>query len=268
MRRLAVVAVLASLACGCGGSRSATGILSDTASSLDEIKSGTLGFDLLVSPKRSGSHAFGFKLSGPFSTRGGRLPVTRTRYTQIANGKSETVTLISTGSAGFITVRGTTYALPASRLAPLRSATAVFGGNGRSLPLDDWIRDAKVVGSGSVGGTQTDHVRGRLDVSRAVADLGGLTPGGKPLTARERAQLARAARTATIDVWSGKKDHLLRKLTIDVDLSFDVPADLRAALGKLVGARITLDLTVTDPNRPVSVKAPAAARPYSALASR
>ena len=262
MRRLTVVAVLASLACGCGGSRGATGILSDTASSLDRIKSGTLGFDLLVTPKRSGSHPFGFKLSGPFSTRGGQLPVTRATYTQIANGKSESVTLISTGSAGFITVRGATYTLPASRLAPLRSVTAVFGGNGRSLPLDDWIKDAKVVGSASVGGTQTDQVHGRLDISRAVADLGSLAPGGKPLTTRERGQLARAARTSTIDVWSGKKDHLLRRLAIDVDLGFDVPTDLRAALGKLVGARITLNMTITDPNRPVTVTAPLNPKPY------
>ena len=268
MRHLAVFAAVGLLACGCGGSRNASGILSDTASSLDEIKSGTIGFDLLVTPKQSGSRPFGFKLNGPFSTRGGRLPVTRATYTQIANGKSATVTLISTGSAGFITVQGKTYELPADRLAPLRSATAVFGGNGRSLPLDDWIRDAKVVDAGSVGGAQTDHVHGRLDLSRAVGDLGALAPGGKPLNAREREQLDRAARTATIDVWSGKKDHLLRKLTIDVDLGFDVPADLRAALGKLVGARITLDMTVTDPNRPVSVKAPVNARPYSSLASR
>jgi hypothetical protein len=268
MRRLAAFALLVSLACGCGGAHSASSILSDTASSLDQIKSGTLGFDLLVTPKRSGSRPFGFKLNGPFSTRGGGLPVTRATYTQIANGKSATVTLISTGNAGFITVRGKTYELPADRLAPLRSATAVFGGNGRSLPLDDWIQDAKVAKAGSIGGEPTDHVRGRLDLARAVGDLGALTPGGKPLNARERGQLERAARTATIDVWSGKKDHLLRKLAIDVDLRLDVPAELRAALGDLVGARLQVTLAVRNPNRPVSVTAPAGALPYSALASR
>jgi len=268
MRRLAAFAVLASLACGCGGSRSASGILSDTASSLDDIKSGTLGFDLLVTPTRSGSRPFGFKLNGPFSTRGGGLPTTRATYTQIANGKSATVTLISTGSAGFITVDGKTYRLPADRLAPLRSATAVFGGEGSSLPLDDWIRDAKVTDGGSVGGAQTDHVRGRLDLARAVADLGALAPGGKALNARERGQLARAARTATIDVWSGTKDHLLRKLAIDVDLGLEVPPGLRAALGNLVGARVQVTLAVGDPNRPVTVRAPAGALPYSALPSQ
>jgi hypothetical protein len=47
-----------------------------------------------------------------------------------------------------------------------------------------------------------------------------------------------------------------------VDLGFDVPPDLRAALGKLVGARITLNMTVTDPNRPVTVTAPLNPKPY------
>jgi hypothetical protein len=134
-------------------------------------------------------------------------------------------------------------------------------GKGRSLPIDRWIRDAKVSDGGTVGGVATDHVHGSFDVARAAADLGSQAL-GRSLNNRERKQLADAARSATIDVWSGKKDHLLRKLAIDVDLGFDVPPDLRAALGKLVGARITLNMTVTDPNRPVTVTAPLNPKPY------
>lgn len=261
-RRAAVVAATALALAGCGGG-GATGILSKTASSLDEIKSGTLSFDLLVTPRGGeGGPPFGFKLAGPFATTGNALPRTRVRYTQIANGQSETVTLVSTGAKGFITVKGRTYELPASRLAPLRSATAVFGGKGGSLPLDDWIDDAAVSDGGEVGGAETEHVHGNLDVSRAAADLGSLASVGRALNDRERKQLEDSTRRATIDVWSGKKDHLLRKLAIDVELGLDVPEDLRAALGKLVGAHVQVTLAVTNPNRPVTVKAPAGAPPY------
>jgi hypothetical protein len=261
-RRVSLLAAAALAVAGCGGG-DATGVLSKTASSLGEIKSGTLAFDLLVTPRGGqGGPPFGFKLAGPFATTGTELPRTRMRYTQIANGKSATVTLLSSGAKGFITVNGNTYELPASRLAPLRSATALFGGSGGSLPLDDWIRDAEVSDGGEVGGAETEHVHGNLDVSRAVADLGSLAAGTPALNERERKQLEDSTRKATIDVWSGKEDHLLRKLMIDVDLGLDVPADLRAALGDLVGARVQITLAVSNPNRPVTVTAPASAPPY------
>lgn len=263
-RRLAVLASLLVLA-GCGGGgNGATSVLSKTASGLGDIRSGDLGFSLLVTPRGNGAGpAFGFKLAGPFSTQKGALPVSKVDYTQVANGKSKTVTFTSTGTKGYVTVDGTTYELPAARLAPIRSVMSSFGtnGKGRSLPIDRWIRDAKVSDGGTVGGVATDHVQGSFDVARAAADLGSQAL-GRSLNNRERKQLADAARSATIDVWSGKKDHLLRKLAIDVDLGFDVPPDLRAALGKLVGARITLNMTVTDPNRPVTVTAPLNPKPY------
>jgi hypothetical protein len=250
---------------GCGGGgNAATSVLSKTASGLGDIRSGDLGFSLLVTPRGNGAGpAFGFKLAGPFSTQKGALPVTKIDYTQLANGNSKTVTFTSTGTKGYITVDSTSYELPAARLAPIRSVMSSFGGNGkgRSLPIDRWIRDAKVSDGGTVGGVGTDHVHGAFDVARAAADLGSQAL-GRSLTAREGKQLANATRSATIDVWSGKKDHLLRKLAIDVDLGFDVPTDLRAALGKLVGARITLNMTVTNPNRPVTVTAPLNPQPY------
>jgi len=263
-RRLALLAGLLVLA-GCGGSgKGASSVLSKTASSLGDIRSGDLGFSLLVTPRGdSAGPAFGFKLAGPFSTQKSALPVTKVDYTQIANGKSKTVTFTSTGTKGYVTVDSTTYELPASRLGPIRSVMSSFGGNGkgRSLPIDRWIRDAKVSDGGTVGGVATDHVQGGFDVARAAGDLGSQAL-GRSLTERERKQLADATRSATIDVWSGRQDHLLRKLAIDVDLGFDVPTDLRAALGKLVGARIALNMTITDPNRPVTVTAPLNPRPY------
>jgi hypothetical protein len=264
VRRILPFLVAAALLGGCGGGDGSNDVLAKTAANLGDVRSGTLAFDLLVTPRGgAGGPPFGFKLAGPFATRASGLPVTRMDYTQVANGKQQLVTLISTGSKGFMTIDGKTYELPEARLAPLRAVTAAFGGQGAaSLPLDDWIRDADVSDGGEIGGAETDRVHGDLDVARAAADLGSLAFGGRDLTKKEREQLADATRSATIDVWSGKDDRLLRKLAIAVDLGFDVPADLRAALGQLVGAKIALTMAVSDPNRPVSVKAPTGALPY------
>jgi hypothetical protein len=263
-RRAALLAGVLVLA-GCGGSSGATSVLSKTAAGLGDIRSGDLGFSLLVTPRGDGAGPpFGFKLAGPFSLRKGSAPQAKIDYTQLANGKSSTVTITSTGTKGYVTLGGKTYELPAARLGPIKSVTSALGGNGKgsSLPVDRWIVDPKVSDGGNVGGVETDHVQGTFDIAQAAGDLGSQVLGNRALDDRERKQLADATRSARIDVWSGKKDHLLRKLAIDVDLGFDVPADLRAALGKLVGARIALELTVDGPNRPVSVTAPANPQPY------
>ncbi len=78
-------------------------------------------------------------------------------------------------------------------------------------------------------------------------------------------QLQRAVRASSFELYSGEDDRLLRRLAMDVDIGFEVSEPLRQALGELVGARITFELSVTDPNEPVSVREPAGALPYSEL---
>ena len=67
---------------------------------------------------------------------------------------------------------------------------------------------------------------------------------------------------------TGKDDRLLRRLLMEAEIGFDVPRELRRALGDLVGATITFELEVADPNRRVTVEEPASPRPYSDLVRR
>jgi hypothetical protein len=49
------------------------------------------------------------------------------------------------------------------------------------------------------------------------------------------------------------RDYLLRRLALGADLGFDVPDDLRRALGDAVGGSFTFELEIKDPNGQVEV---------------
>ena len=90
------------------------------------------------------------------------------------------------------------------------------------------------------------------------------------LAAAPAEQLERAVRESELSVYTGKDDRLLRRLAMRADFGLDVPEDLRGALGELVGAEVSLTLTIRDPARDsrFRVDAPADARPWSELGAR
>lgn len=271
MRRLrnglllgAVVVVCA--ACGGGG---AEDVLGDTAGNLGKIRSGVLDMTLLVEP-RDGD-PFGFELRGPFSLADDGLPLLDVQYTQIANGERATVNLVAADDKAYAVVDGQAYELPAEQASSLASASAAVSGRGglNELALDDWIEDAEVSEGGSVGGAATDRVRGKIDVVAAANGLLELTRSfGRAMPAIEgddAKQLEEAVRSTLFEVYTGKDDRLLRRLLLEADFGLEVPADLRSALGDLVGAKFTFRLAVDDPNTDIQVEAPESVLPYSEL---
>jgi hypothetical protein len=253
-RAAAVLAGFAVLAAGCGGGggRSAQDVLGQTASKLGAIHGGVLGLKLLVTPQGNGQ-PFGFELHGPFTLAKGGLPVTNMAYTQIANGQQATATLVSNGTDAHVEIGGKQVPLSPAQTASLRQAATQLTGKGKGgrLALDKWVADAKVSDGGTVGGAKTDKVAGRLDVAEAVngllefARLSGRNVG--QLTTTDRKRLQDAVRASSFVVYSGKDDHVLRKLQLAFDIGFDVPAELKAALGTLVGAKVEFELDVANP---------------------
>jgi hypothetical protein len=273
MRRLAVLIVAAFLVAACGGSEDAEDVLAETADNLEEIESGVLAMRLVVTPKGEDAEAVGFELRGPFSFGGpGELPIARIAYTQIRGSERGTVTLVSTGRRAYVEVGGQAYELPPTQAAELRRAGEdLQEGEGLGeLGLDDWIQEPELSDGGEVDGIETDRVDAKVDVAAAAQDLVELGQGlGRGsldgLSNTDEQTIERATRSATLQLFTGKDDRLLRRLEIDVDLGFDVPPDLRDALGSLVGAHIEFELGVDDPNRPVKVDEPKSVRPYSEL---
>jgi hypothetical protein len=274
MRRVTALCLAAVSLAACGGSNGeAEDVLAETADNLEKIESGDLSMRLVVTPKGEDAEAFGFELGGPFSLEGpGELPVARIAYTQIRGSERGTVTVVSTGRKAYVEVEGQAYELPPEQAAQLRLAgRELEEGEGLGeLGLDDWIKDPELSDGGSVGGTETDRIDADLDVATAAQDLVELGRGlGRgsldSLADADEQTIERATRAATLRLFTGEEDRLLRRLEVAVDLGFDVPSELRGALGRLVGARIDFELGVEDPNRSVQVAEPRNVLPYSEL---
>lgn len=279
-RVLALLLLLLPALAGCsiGGGGDADEVLAQTAANLGDIRSGTLDLRLIVEPREG--EEFGFELHGPFALadESGALPVLDVEYTQIVDGRSGTISLVSTGEEAFAVVDGQAYELGEEQTVELQAASGALGGSGGGagsglveLPIDAWVVDPEVEDGGEVGGADTDHVAGELDVVAATNGLIDLARAfGRPLPRLEEADADRlrdSARETNFDVWTGKDDRLLRRLVLAAELGLEVPEELRAALGDLVGATITFELGVTDPNEDVSVEAPPNPRPSSELSS-
>ncbi len=275
MRRLALafaLTVLVAGGCGGGSSPDPGDALAETARNLGEIRSGTM--ELRVTVGSEGEEA-GFALAGPFAFADdeGELPRAELEYTQSAGAESETVTFVSTGDKAFVVVGGEAFELPDDQVATLRG-TGAGGGSGVSgleeLRIDDWFQEPEVSDGGEVGGADTDRIRAGLDVVATANDLleiaGALGSNfAGPLEGESAEQLRRAVESATIEVYTGKEDRLLRRLVVEARFRAAPPPELEEAFAALPRADFRLELTITDPNSEITVEEPANAQPLPGL---
>jgi hypothetical protein len=252
--RLAAGAALLALA-GCGGSSSEdpSAVASKTAANLPDIRSGDMRVELAATGRGGGETAkLGFRLEGPFAlARNGGLPVAKLRYTQLAGDQQGSATFISTGREAFVEGGGAVRPLPAAQTRRLRAAAGSVsqGGGVKKLDLEHWMRDPKLDDGPKVGGDATDRIRAAVNVPAVAKDLAG--------SLGDTRELEKAIKRARVEVLTGTKDRLLRRLTLNVDLGLDVPKGLRQQLGALVGGDVRFVFEVADPNRKVSVPRPA-----------
>jgi hypothetical protein len=267
-----LAALLAVALTGCGGSSGPSGVLQETSDNLGDIRSGDLTLRLLV---EGGGKQAGFELKGRFALADqGELPVAELDYTQIAGEHEETITLISTGEKAFVAIGDDVYELPERQTANLRSAGGEVSGDSGlgTLEIGGWLIEPRVSDGGEVGGAETDRIQANLDVVRAANDILALVAGldgskATRLEGRNAEQLRAATKSATIDVYTGKDDRLLRRLVIDARLGASVPAKLRERLGDLSKARLTFELGIADPNGDVEVEEPEGAKPLPSSSS-
>jgi hypothetical protein len=202
-------------------------------------------------------------------------------------GQTVTAGAVSTGRAGFLTYGGRSYALDRATWTELeRRYVAEQRRSGRrgsrtlaALGVDPlrWLRDADEVGEEDTGGVRTVHVRARVDVPALLDDVdrilkrAGAAGAGRAagtdvpqgLTRAQRRAIAASVRSASIDVFTGKQDGMLRRLNVQV--AFSVPQAARAQAGDLESGRLGLDLRLAGLNEPQEIAAPRDARPLSEL---
>jgi hypothetical protein len=288
----AVLAALVLAACGSDSSDSASAggaqsLLEQTFSTGHPVKSGVLTISLNLTPTGSSTlnGPLGFSISGPFQSRGtGKLPASNFTVAISALGRRGELGIISTGTSGYVTLQGTAYQLPAADFQRLESGFAGVGGSGQSSgglsglginPLH-WLTHPSVVGSDTIGGADTSHIRAGVNVPALLKDLNTFLakaassagsskiPTSIPQATQQK--IASTIKNATVDIWTGKSDKILRK----VSLSLRVPVIGRVSTvaGGMTSAAIGFSLQYADVNQPQTVSAPANVHPYSEFATK
>lgn len=268
------------------GSAAARSLLTATFSGSHAVRSGVLGLNLTLTP--SGSNTLkgpiSLSLNGPFQSRGaGELPASDLAISIDALGHHGALGIVSTGTAGYVTLKGVAYRLPAGSYQKLAASLAGAGAGIGGLaklgirPLH-WLSAPSIVGADSVGGTPTTHIRARVDVaallddvstllSRAAAGRATGTPAlGTTLSPATRQKIAAEIRNPTVDIWTGASDRTLRKLSINLDVP--VSGTISSLLGGLSSAQVAMTLQYANLNQPETIATPTRVRPFSEFTAR
>jgi hypothetical protein len=286
---LACLTLAALAAAGCGGGEGASTspetarLLADTFGAGKPVRSGRIDLTLDVSAKGLPNlrEPLIAHVTGPFQSAGNGTPPKFAFDLDLSSGGSKVKAgAISTGAKGYLTFAERAYALPDGAFGALGTGKPGSGLSLRALGIDPrrWLRDARQEGEEDVGGARTIHLAAGVDVARLLADVDrllakagssgvtGATGAQVPasLDADTRRTIERAIRSAGVDVWTGREDHMLRRIAVDV--RFDVPADERAKGSTPQTGRVRFDLAFADLNREQAIGAPAHARPVSELA--
>lgn len=285
MRPCALVTIAALLAlAGCGGGGDGGGDATDLLNRAfaKPISSGRVAMDgqITVNGIAALRAPIRLKASGPFSSgsagSGGGYDVDL----KIGVGPGQTVDTgsLSTGDRSFVKFEDSWYELdpsqvrgnPGARSGRCGARALVRGARG-------WMTEARDAGTQAVDGVQTTHVSGRLDVRRALRGLSGflgscgraLGAGGRvpqALSARDLDRVASVASDPHVELYVGKRDGLIHRISTRLDLS--VPARDRKRLGGLSGGSLELSVDLTQLNRPQRIEAPEDSRPIAELSRR
>lgn len=291
---MVVLASIAVAACGSASSGSANPktLLNQTFTGTHKVTSGDLNLTLTVDPSGSSTLSGPITLSfgGPFQTRGaGKLPASNFTVSASALGRSVSLGVISTGTAGYVTLQGTSYQMPQATFQKLESSfaqlTATPGSTSSSGTLGKlgiqplhWLSNPTVVGTENVGGAQTTHIHAGVNVNALLDDLdtvlakastlgvsgAGALKAGIP--AADRSKIAAAIKNPSVDIWTGNSDKTIRRLTISVTLP--VTGKASAELGGMTSADIGLTMQYSDLNQPQTIIAPKTVRPFSEFQSK
>ena len=287
MRRLAALLLFAALAlisCGGGDDEQSVEDLLDEAFQ-HEISSADLKVEAELDLKggASAGQPVRIEAAGPFRTNKGRLPSADIDLRIGADGAGQTIQtgFLSTGDRAFVKFQEVYYEQPAAEVRRANRAIAKNmrkRGSLRSLGLDPrtWLGEAKDKGDEEIGGVETRHVSGTLDVEALMGNLNkfvrrsGSAIGGAtgqtvpdPLSEEDIARIAEVVRDPTFDVYVGKEDDTIRRVSGRIE--FVVPEEDREDLGGLEAGTLTFSVELGDVNGDQEIEAPANAQPLSKL---
>jgi uncharacterized protein YceK len=148
-----------------------------------------------------------------------------------------------------------------------------------------WMKDATLLGEEKLDGVTTYHLQGTPDMAKMLADYAGLMQSPEFVKMMDEAMqsasstgldsvipspdelqqtqntIAEAFKSFTVELWVGKDDSLPRKVVIIAQIT--PPAGQETQGLNAIG--ITATVSLENVNKPVTVKAPDAPRPYAEL---
>lgn len=252
------------------------------------IRSGVIMLELKVTPSGSASIRGPIELSfgGPFTTSGARRPPESDFTIAIsAQGQSGALEVISARGRAYVTVGGQSFRIPDSSYRRLASgfgslAASGAGSGSRAGALSKlgieplhWLAHPRIVGEAEVGGVATTRIRAGLDAGAMLGDLStllaragslgvsgtGSLPHGIPAAVQR--SIAGALRSARVSVWTGRRDRLLRRLTVVARVR--VTGQTRRLLGGMRSAAAKFSFQYSHVNQPQTITVPAQTAPYS-----
>jgi hypothetical protein len=142
--------------------------------------------------------------------------------------------------------------------------------SGCDIDLESWLTNLSDEGTADVGGTSAIHVHGDLDVQKVLSDIGNLAAAFPGVTSSgfdptQLGAFSGAVTNASMDVYSGEDDHLLRKL--DLNLTIDPSAIAGEGAVAIDTIDISFGLELTGVNEQQMISAPSGAQPISQLLS-
>jgi hypothetical protein len=155
--------------------------------------------------------------------------------------------------------RGKAYVLPAGSLQQSGGAAGVSPLTSLGVRPRSWFTNVRDAGSADVGGVPVQHLTADFDAARAFADLQELAAKSGPAAQvpdTTQKTLADAVKQAKVDLYTGKSDRVLRKLTVVGQLAGNAPGR-----GPAFQGTVNFDLEVTDVNQPQRITAPRNATP-------
>jgi hypothetical protein len=288
---LVVVALLgAGLATGCGGDdeggdEDPQQVLDETFSNDQAINSGVFDLSLGISAEGDEGGSFDASLGGPFQgdeNATGEFPQFDLTASLTGEGGGESIDfeggLIATSDKAFVSYQDNTYEVPQeffdqikqlSEQAAAKSqeqqsqdSSAVFERLG--IDPSGWVTEPTNEGNEDVEGTDTIHIHADADIPAIVEDFqsaveqsGAGTAPQLPPDALQ--QLEDAVDEASIDVYTGAEDKILRRLTLNLGIT---PPEGDSSV---TSADVEFSLTFSEVNEDQTIEAPIDARSFSDL---
>jgi hypothetical protein len=260
-----------------------------------KTQTGPQKVDATVSVKLDGTPASlgaaGALLSGPIKVTISGVEDTTTKAAVVTLGVNAgplnlNMRLMTDGKKSWLQYNNDWYTLDASALSGITGTTATAPTTTTS-PMDvtklesalsnpaKFFKTSSVVGDESVGGITCTHVTGTVDIAAVLAAVqqSGVTSGatgsglnslsGGALSAQNMQQLEQAFTNATIDVWVGKDDHIVHRITANVAIDATKLPQSSSTSG-LKGMAVNLDATILPATAP-TITPPANPKPSSML---